>query len=175
MNVYVVRHGEVNHNLRKVFSNVDEDLNATGVMQARNLRSDLKNIDYDVVFSSPLKRAKQTADIINVRNKNILFDDRLIERKIGDLSEISFDESKKEEYWNYFANTHFGTSEDIQSFFNRISEFLDELKEKDYKNVLIVTHSGVSKAFNAYFNGINDGKFSHKGLKNCEMKNYCLD
>ena len=40
--------------------------------------------------------------------------------------------------------------------------------------MLIVAHSGVSKAFSAYFEGINDGYFLHRGLKNCEIKEYEL-
>lgn len=40
--------------------------------------------------------------------------------------------------------------------------------------MLIVAHSGVSKAFYGYFNGIGEGKFLHKGLNNCEIKEYEL-
>ena len=34
MKIYLIRHGEVNHNLNKIYSNEDEDLNETGVRQA---------------------------------------------------------------------------------------------------------------------------------------------
>ena len=82
--------------------------------------------------------------------------------------------TNREEYWNYNTSIQYGTSENIQLFFERIYNFLDELKMKDYKNVLVVAHSGVSKVFNGYFNGIDDGMFLNRGLKNCEINEYEL-
>ena len=38
MKIYLVRHGQVNHNLYKKYSTEDEDLNETGVKQAIILR-----------------------------------------------------------------------------------------------------------------------------------------
>lgn len=172
MKIYIVRHGEVNHNLLKVYSNIDEELNNNGVKQAQELKTKISNLDYDIIISSPLKRAIQTANIININNKKILIDDRLWERNPGSLSGKSIKYTNRAEYWNYFSKVQYGTSENIQSFFKRIYLFLDDLKTKEYDKVLIVSHSGVSKAFYAYFNGINDGKFLDKGLKNCEIKEY---
>ena len=80
--------------------------------------------------------------------------------------------TNREEYWNYYTKIQYGTSENIKSFFERVSAFLDELKTKKYGQVLIVAHSGVSKAFSGYFEGIKDGKFLNRGLKNCEIKMY---
>ena len=174
MKIYLVRHGEVNHNLYKLYNREDEDLNETGIKQAKQLRDKIKNIKYDFIISSPLSRARQTADIINVDNKNIVIDDRLKERDPGSLSGQPLEVTNREEYWNYYTTIQYGTSENIKEFFNRVYNFLDELKTKDYKNVLIVAHSGVSKAFSGYFNGINNGKFLNRGLKNCQIKEYEL-
>ena len=106
--------------------------------------------------------------------KEIIIDNRLEERNPGSLSGQSLDVTNRDEYWNYYTTIQYGTSENIQEFFKRVYNFLDELKTKDYKSVLIVAHSGVSKAFNVYFNGIRDGLFLHRGLKNCEIKEYEL-
>ena len=88
------------------------------------------------------------------------------------MSGKSLDVTNRDEYWNYYTEIQYGTSENIQEFFKRIYNFLDELKIKDYKNVLIVAHSGVSKAFDGYFEGIKNGLFLDRGLKNCEIKKY---
>lgn len=80
--------------------------------------------------------------------------------------------TNRDEYWNYYTEIQYGTSENIQEFFKRIYNFLDELKIKDYKNVLVVAHSGVSKAFSGYFEGIKNGLFLDRGLKNCKIKKY---
>ena len=128
------------------------------------------NIDYDIVLTSPLIRAKHTAEIINVKNKDIIIDNRLEERNPGDLNGKPISFTNREEYWDFNSKIQYGTSENIKDFFNRVYD----LKKKDYENVLIVAHSGVSKAFSAYFQGINDGKFLEHGLKNCEIKEYEL-
>ena len=174
MKIYIVRHGECNSNLNRIYNNENEDLNSTGIKQAEKLREKIKDLDYDIIISSPLKRAKHTADIINVLNRKIITDDRLKERNPGNLSGKSYEITNREEYWNYYSTTKYGTSEDINLFFERIYNFLNELKQKDYEKVLITCHSGVSKAFYSYFNGIEDGKFLNKGLKNCEIKEYIL-
>lgn len=172
MKIYLVRHGEVNHNLYKMYNNEDEDLNETGIKQATELREKIKEIPYDIIISSPLTRTKHTASIINVKNKQIVIDDRLKERDPGSLNGKPIDIINREDYWDYYSTNQYGTSENIKTFFEKIYQFLDDLKTKKYENVLIVAHSGVSKAFNGYFNGINDGKFLKRGLKNCEVKEY---
>jgi len=174
LKVYIVRHGEVNHNLYKIYSNENEDLNETGINQALLLKEQIKNIEYDIIISSPLLRTIHTSQIINFKNKEIIIDERLEERNPGSLSGKSLEITNREEYWNYYTDIQYGTSENIQVFFNRVYSFLDELKTKNYKSVLIVAHSGVSKVFNGYFEGIQDGKFLNRGLKNCEIKEYSL-
>ena len=81
MKLYVVRHGETDINAQnKINSHNDVELNDNGISQAKNLSKFIQNIDYDIVISSPLIRAKKTAELINIKNKEILFDNRIIER-----------------------------------------------------------------------------------------------
>ena len=174
MKIYIARHGEVNSNLYKTYNNENEDLNETGILQAEQLRKKIQNINYDIIISSPLVRAKHTASIINSKGKKIIFDKRLEERNPGNLNGKPLTVTDREKYWDYYSTIHYGTSETIQNLFIRVSDFLDNLKCQDYKTVLIVAHSGVSKAFDFYFHGIKDGKFLDRGLKNCEIKEYEL-
>ena len=172
MKVYIVRHGEVPHNALKQYNNENEALNENGIRQANELKEKIKNINYDIIISSPLLRAKHTAQIINVNNKKILINDKLKERDPGDLSGKPLTVTNRDEYWNYNTTIRYGTSENIREFFKRIYNFLEDLKKEDYESVLIVAHSGVSKAFNGYFEGIKDGMFLDRGLRNCEIKEY---
>ena len=174
MKVYIVRHGEVPHNALKQYNNQNEDLTKKGIKQAEELIEKIKTINYDIVICSPLVRAKHTAKIINVKEKEMIIDNRLEERNPGSLSGQSLDVTNREEYWNYNTTIKYGTSEDIKLFFDRVYNFLDELKTKNYESVLIVAHSGISKAFYGYFEGIENGLFLNKGLKNCEIKEYQL-
>ena len=174
MKVYIVRHGQVPHNALNQYNTNDEDLTDLGIKQAEELRDKIKDMNFDIIISSPLNRAKHTAEIININNKRIIYDDRIRERSCGDLSGKPLEVTNREEYWNYNTKIKYGTSENIKLFFERVYNFLDELKTKDYERVLIVAHSGVSKAFSGYFEGIQDGKFLNRGLKNCEIKEYEL-
>lgn len=174
MKVYIVRHGEVLHNVLKMYNSKDDDLTDRGIIQALELRNKIEDIKFDVVISSPLLRATHTENILTYYDDSIITDNRLRERDCGDLSGLPIEVTDREEYWNYYTKIQYGTSENIQIFFKRVYDFLDELKLKDYENVLIVAHSGVSKAFSGYFEGINDGHFLNRGLKNCEIKMYEL-
>lgn len=172
MKIYIVRHGQVPHNALNQYNTKDEDLTELGIKQAEELRNIIKNMNFDIIICSPLTRAKHTADIINIHNQKIIYDDRIKERDCGDLSDKPLEVTNREEYWNYNTTIQYGTSENIRLFFERVFNFLDELKTKQYDTVLIVAHSGVSKAFSGYFEGIQDGKFLTRGLKNCEIKEY---
>ena len=173
MKVYIVRHGQVDSNIKKIYNILDEDINETGIKETEQLKQKIQNLEYDVLYCSPLLRARHTANIINFRNKEILIDNRLEERSPGNLSGKPYEFTNREAYWDYYSDVKYGTEESMQSLFDRINSFLDELKMKQYENVLIVAHSGVSKAFYAYFNGIpEDGKFLNLGLKNGEMEEY---
>lgn len=175
MNIYLVRHGEVEHNRLGYYSNEDEDLNAKGIVQVEELKEKVQYIQYDVCFCSPLLRTRRTAKIINTGNKLIISEPRLTERNPNNLNGKPLEFTDREEYWNYYSEIKYGNEESMQTLFSRVFSFLDDLKERPYNDVLIVVHSGVSKAFYAYFNGIpKDGKFLHLGLKNCEVKQYQL-
>lgn len=177
MKIYLVRHGQTDSNLKKVYDNVklDEDINENGIKQAEELRNKIinMNIKFDIIYSSQLKRAIHTANIINYNNNKIIIDKRLEERNTGNLAGKPLECTNREFYWDYYSNIKYGTEESIDNLFNRVNSFLNELKSKNYNTVLIVAHSGVSKAFYAYFNGIpKDGKFLNLGLKNGEIKEY---
>lgn len=172
MKVFIVRHGQIPSNFLRRYPAVDEELTDLGRQQALEIREKIKDMDFDLIICSPLKRARQTAEIINVNNYSIIYDDRIKEQDYGDLTGRPWDDETREKRWDYYYNGKFGTSERIRPFFDRVFNFLNDLKTKDYNNVLIVAHAGINKAFYAYFNGINDGKFFGVKIQNCEIKQY---
>lgn len=175
MKIFLVRHGEVFPNVSNEFSTQDDDLTEKGIRQAEELRKKLKNIHFDKVISSPYLRATHTEYILTDYDNEIITDNRLRERSLGNLDGQEKSSIDREEYWDYYRDIKIGITEDIRDFFDRVFDFINELKTYNYENVLIVAHSGVSKAFSAYFDGILDGKFLHRGLKtNCDMIVYEL-
>ena len=87
MEILLTRHGQTDWNvLKKVQGKADIELNKKGIEQAEATRDTLKNEKIDLILCSPLKRAKQTADIINQeRNIPIIIDERVSERDFGEF------------------------------------------------------------------------------------------
>ena len=64
--LYLVRHGETEHNRRNIIQGggVDSELNAAGRAQAEALARRLQSVSFDALYASTLRRARQTADIL---------------------------------------------------------------------------------------------------------------
>ena len=155
MVIYVVRHGQTEWNvLKKMQGSADIPLNERGLEQAKQTRVNLNDCDYDMIFCSPLIRAKQTANIINEdKNLDIVYDERLKERNYGEFEGVSKASFNYNDFWAYNKNIKYIKAENVQDFFNRIYNLLDDLKLKySDKNILIVCHAGVMKAIECYAN-----------------------
>ena len=65
MHIYVTRHGETDYNAAgRYCGSTDVPLNENGLAQARDLARRLARVKFDAVISSPMLRARQTADIV---------------------------------------------------------------------------------------------------------------
>lgn len=170
--IYIVRHGETNWNVEGRYQGrIDIELNENGFNQAKQISEELKNIEFNKVFSSPLKRALQTDQIIS--NKDIIVDNRLIERSNGDLEGKLKSECNINIDFNN-PNENRLNIENIIDFRKRIKDFFDEITS-DYQdeNILVVTHAGVGIYARCYFEGEPlDGDYSKYKLKNGEVLKY---
>lgn len=174
MKIYYVRHGQTDWNLaRKMQGGESErELNETGIEQARETRELLKNTKYDLIISSPMRRAEQTTNIINEGNDiPIIIDERIRERKLGEIEGHIITEEMEEQIWNYNLNYNIPGGENLHEFEKRILKFLEEIKQKySDKTVLIVAHGGVGKIIKAYLYGMPESKkLSEIEMKNCEI------
>ena len=187
MNLYIVRHGQTDWNLiKKIQGQTDIELNETGKQQAKVTSDLIKNEKIDLIITSPLKRASETAKIINMRfDVPIIEDKRLMERNFGKCEGTTKNERKKmkeihpeiNDVWNYNRNINFNDMETMKEFCNRIYEFLNEITEKYRdKNILIVTHGGTSMIIKCYFMKYPLEKLvdrdTVKGLENCEIMSF---
>ena len=157
MNLYVVRHGQTPWNVeKKMQGSADIPLNEKGIEQAYETKNNLKGKKIDFIISSPLIRAKQTADIINEeRNLPIIYDERLTERYYGEFEGVSKQTFDYNSFWAYEKNMKYEKAENIQDFFNRINEFVEDLKSNyNDESILIVCHAGVMKALECILNGM---------------------
>lgn len=152
MNIFLVRHGQTEQNkFKKIQGRKDYPLNEAGIDQAKNASKMIStlNLHFDVIISSPLSRAKQTANIINesLKINTFLIDENLIEREFGDAEGMDIEDKIfakiiKEEVNNLEKEV------EIQS---RAFKVLNKLYEIYHtSNVLIVTHSHVIKTLIKY-------------------------
>lgn len=173
MNLYIVRHGQTDWNVQDlVQGSTDIELNSTGIKEANQVAEQLKNIKFSAIYTSPLKRTIDTANIINKHhNLNIIIDKRIIERYFGNF-EGTTGLKNKFDYWNYELDLNTNNVESISALFERIKNFLLEIY-KIYKdtdsNILLVTHGGTSIAISAIIKNITSDLFS-LGMKNCEVR-----
>lgn len=174
MKIYYVRHGQTDWNFARKMQGGETErlLNETGIEQAKETRKKLENIEYDIVIRSPMERAKQTTDIIvQGREVPIIIDERLRERKIGELEGHPITPECEKKIWDYELNVEINRGETLIEFEKRVIEFIEEIKEKyKDKTVLIVAHGGVAKIIKSYLYGKpEDNNLYNYYLKNCEI------
>jgi len=169
--IYVVRHGETDWNAQnKLQGKTDIPLNENGINSAKILMKELEDVEFDFVFSSPLKRAKETCRIIINNNKAIVFDDRLVERNHGELEGKHKNEFDKHRLWSLTESSPYESVETLDALRFRIYGFLDSLKTHKDKNILIVSHAGAIRIMTEYFKGKpSTNNLLEYTVENCEV------
>lgn len=177
MEIYVVRHGRVPSNDKKIIGGRgDEELTEVGVQQAESVRDKLQNFEFDAIFSSNVRRAVQTAEIINIHGLDIKLDERLAEREPGN----ALGKSRKyidKSMWNSLTldRTSEG-AETLKAGVARVKSILDEIHTKYRgKRVLIVTHNFICKCIWMLENNITDPEQINTFFQdNDEIKKYVI-
>ena len=177
MRLIFVRHGQTDTNLVEMAGKpiLDDDapLNEEGLRQAKQVAEELREEKVDAIFSSPLKRAMETAAEIACYHDGarVIAMDDLRERKLGTLvgehlpAAFDFDKIVRAD-----------DIEPVDAFFKRVYAAIDQVVSSGYKNVIVVSHGGVSHVFRAYFNKLEwRGNLRVEHLKNCEYKIYETD
>ena len=181
MAIYYVRHGESEFvALNRWRGFIDDLLTAKGVKQAYNLGNKIKDIKFDLVFSSPLIRTMQTAEIIlsalpHEQRPSIITDNRIMEWYCGDLEGVcclKYPDIENDFYGERKLYDYTGV-ESYEQVEHRVKSFLDELKTK-YKNkkILVVAHGGIGRVVKAYFDGKPKFYRDYNEMKTCELIEY---
>lgn len=161
--LYLVRHGETNHNRqrRRHGEGSDPALNATGRRQVAELAARI-DFEFDTIFSSPTKRAIETAGIMNQKfGKPLVIREELIERRYGSFSGKTWPEINAALGANHtemhlksrFDYRPYG-GESPEDIGRRIRIFLDYLKEYHVgERVIAVSHGGIIRMVHQMFSG----------------------
>lgn len=138
----LVRHGITKWNQeRRTQGGLDIPLSEEGIEMAGKLASRLANEQWDVIYTSPLQRAQQTANIIASKQfgLEVVVDERVKEIGEGEIEGTTEVERLKK--WGKHWKELVLHVEDDESVVNRILSFIEEVKEKTvHQNILIVSH-----------------------------------
>lgn len=174
MRLYAARHGQTEWNvLWKNCGTTDVPLNELGVAQAHELAQAAEKHPIHLIISSPMIRARQTAQVIADRmHIPVLTDQRLVEQNYGIFEG---GHRKDPEFLRVKRNfpTRYPGGESMLDVAARIFPLLDEIKEKyPDKNVLIVCHGGVLRLVRAYFEDMTNEEFFNYSEKNATLLCY---
>ncbi|HIR28498.1 MAG TPA: histidine phosphatase family protein [Candidatus Choladousia intestinigallinarum] len=183
MRLYIVRHGETQWNTEgRLQGRADIPLNEKGRAVARATALGMKDIPFDMAFTSPLVRAKETAQIIlGDRQVPLEPDARIQEINFGEMEGCRIRDTNGEVIIPLFQKFFDHPSEylppkdgeTILELCGRTAEFLEELKNrKDLagKTILAATHGAASRAMLLNITRRPVAEFWGKGVpKNCSV------
>jgi probable phosphoglycerate mutase len=154
--IIFLRHGQAKNNTERILAGRTEGVPLTelGIKQAEQTAELLKHMNISAIYSSPIERAKHTAEIAGKHNSlDVTIDDRLIELDMGKFTGMPYDEIFKS-HGNVFMKFYNGELEiahnGVETFPDvkkRILGIVDHVIEKHPdENVLLVTHMDPIKA-----------------------------
>ena len=173
MTLLYLRHGQTDWNARNlVQGRTDIPLNGTGREQARAQAQALTSQQppVDVIYASPMLRARETAEIIQrALGAPLYFDDRLMEQCFGKQEGVH-----RTELIGGSIATHYAAlgeaeflrqgAETFSALYERVGDFLDGIASRHTGQcVLVVAHGGVGRMVHWYFHGHDESDASKHG------------
>jgi len=177
---YLVRHGEIESNIKKVYAGwSEEELTEKGVLQAEEAGKSLRDKEIDRLYCSPLKRAVQTAEIIGgIIGKEPIPDANFKEIKLGPWVGLSEDEVARrfpEEWalWNERpAELRLDGRETLEGLQERVLEgvFSRRLTQMDTDlGIVVVTHVAIIRVLLLYSEGRELNEYKKVAVGNGEV------
>ena len=159
MILYLLRHGQTDWNVSSRSQGwKDIALNDVGISQAKEVAEKLVNIDIETIYSSDLKRAKKTADIISGKlDLPVHYTKRLREMNFGKAEGVKKTDLEAKFPYIYSAfnditnperlDIGYPNGETIGQAHQRFMKLITKLYEDGRKNVLIVSHGMLIRIF----------------------------
>ena len=154
--IIFLRHGQAKNNTERVLAGRTEGipLTDTGIKQVEHTAQLLEDMNISAIYSSPIQRAKHTAEIVaNHNSVDVTIDDRLIELDMGKFTGMPYDEIINS-HGNVFMKFYNGELEIAHNGVETFTEVKKRVlgivnhvieKHKD-ENVVLVTHMDPIKA-----------------------------
>ncbi|MEE3420160.1 MAG: histidine phosphatase family protein [Lachnospiraceae bacterium] len=180
MELYVLRHGTTKWNEKHLLQGrSDIPLDEGGIRLAQIVGEKLKDVSFDICYSSPLARALQTAQLVlGGRSVSIVEDPRLMEMSFGEAEgrDVSASSTAVPKELLYALSGHMENypvpegGESVRQVYIRTARFIQDLLENpdnNEKRILISTHGAAGRALMHHFWG---GDFWHGNVPpNCSF------
>lgn len=158
MRVTLVRHAEVDERYKNCYNgHNDICLSKKGELQAREVAKELDALEFDSVFCSDLRRARETLQH-SLHAKDAIFSERLREKSWGKHEGLSFDAIIAQGeigYKDFLQWVEALDGEPHEEYEKRVKEFFFEfLPSLEKENILVVTHAGVIRVLLCLINNI---------------------
>jgi len=169
--VYAVRHGQSEYNLLGLCNDDPTrpvHLTGLGRRQAERAAAALREVRLDAAYTSPLPRARETADIL-CRNHEVApaVDDRLADIRSG------FDGLPVVDYQAAIAHDPMHASasggESLAAHRQRVVGFLQWLRQQPHEAALLVAHEETMRVLRAHAEGLTDEAMIGLAFANCEV------
>jgi len=175
MQVYLLRHGETVGNVAGQYAGItDTPLNENGKQQAVDAHLRFEQTDFDVVLSSPLSRALDTARVVT--DENIIELDGLMEMNFGEFEGMTFKEIEEKfpedvKEWKESTKDYtFPGGESLRGFYEKVVRVYKEILETyQVEKLLIVAHSGVIRSIIASEISENFDHYWRYNIDNCKV------
>jgi len=163
----LIRHGDTDWNVGEIFrGRVDVELNEIGVKQAELLAKHLADERIAAIYSSPLKRALKTAEIIAVSHHiDVITAPELVDFDYGEWQGLSHD-TVKERYQTLYAqwssNPHLvkvPKGESLDDVRERATSLVDRIITNHEGTVALVSHRVVGKVLTCALLGLDNSHF----------------
>ncbi len=152
MRLYFIRHTAVDVPEGICYGQSNVPLKSTFEKEAEEVKHKLDNINFDIVFSSPLSRCRKLVKYCGF--KNIQWRDRLKEMHFGDWEMMSWDDIQDDNIDDWYAKWIYEPTLNGESFkmqYDRVASLIDEIKQENYNNVALFSHAGVINCARVYF------------------------
>ena len=148
--IIFLRHAQAENNTKRILAGRTEGvpLTKTGIEQAERIAKYLASIDISAIYSSPIERAKHTAEIVAEScSLDVALDERLTEIDMGKFTRMNYDDMFAK-YGNiflkFYENDPVISEHEVETFPNvqkRVLDLVDHvLKKHNNENVILVTH-----------------------------------
>lgn len=181
MYLIVIRHGQTEGNAKGVLQGkrIDQSLNAEGIREARLAIVKVVETNIVALYSSPLRRARETADpIASALNLTLALRDELAERDFGDLSGLTWEEAAakandpalKEKDKNYIFDYRAFGGESVQQVRSRLKKFLESCRHVHPQDTIAcITHGGIIRLLYDELNILQPAHVSNASLHTFEV------